>query len=173
MLISEDNVFGTDEEDARRRDFTLNGLFYDVGLGEVIDYVSGRLDLAARTIRTIGNPEIRLREDPVRLLRAVRFAAKLDFEIEPETWSAMRHSVAELSRCAPARVFEETLRLLRSGVNMRLTAGDTVAARRRRPAHPVALGRKLSRAIPAHRSRSPLRRAGGHGRADRGRPPHR
>ena len=119
LLISEDNVFGTAEEDARRRDFTINGLFYDVGLGEVIDYVSGRGDLETRTIRTIGTPEIRLREDPVRLLRAVRFAAKLDLNIDPETWTAMQHSVGELARCAPARVFEETLRLLRSGAARR------------------------------------------------------
>ena len=119
LLISEDNVFGTAEEDARRRDFTVNGLFYDVGLGEVIDYVSGRGDLEARTIRTIGTSEIRLREDPVRLLRAVRFAAKLDFQIDPETWAAMQRYVGELARCAPARVFEETLRLLRSGASRR------------------------------------------------------
>ena len=119
LLISEDNVFGTDEEDARRRDFTVNGLFYDVGLGEVIDYVNGRIDLETRTMRTIGTPEIRLREDPVRLLRAIRFAAKLDFQIEKETWGAMQRQVGELARCAPARVLEETLRLLRSGASRR------------------------------------------------------
>jgi poly(A) polymerase len=119
LLISEDNVFGTAEEDARRRDFTINGLFYDVALGEVIDYVGGRADLEARVIRTIGPPDIRIREDPVRILRAIRFAAKLELQIEPATWEAMKTHVAELSRCAPARVFEEILRLLRSGGSRR------------------------------------------------------
>ncbi len=130
LLISEDNVFGTAEEDARRRDFTINGLFYDVGLGEVIDYVSGRSDLATRTIRTIGTPEIRLREDPVRLLRAVRFAAKLDLIIDPETWTAMQHGgrTGELAcyRCRRA-FFEETLRLLHCGQGPR-AAGSAPAA---------------------------------------------
>jgi len=119
LLISEDNVFGTAEEDARRRDFTINGLFYDVALGEVIDYVGGRTDLAARVIRTIGSPAIRIREDPVRILRAIRFAAKLELQIEPGTWEAMKAHASELSRCAPARVFEEILRLLRSGASRR------------------------------------------------------
>jgi poly(A) polymerase len=119
LLISEDNVFGTAEEDARRRDFTINGLFYDVALGEVIDFVGGRADLTARVIRTIGPPDIRIREDPVRILRAIRFAAKLELDIEPATLEAMRMHVAELSRCSPARVFEEILRLLRSGASRR------------------------------------------------------
>ncbi len=119
LLIAEDNVFGTDEEDARRRDFTVNGLFYDVSLEQTIDYVGGRADLEARTIRTIGNPEIRMREDPVRVLRAIRFAARLGFEIEPATAEAMRIHAKDLSRCAPARVLEETLRLLRCGHSSR------------------------------------------------------
>jgi poly(A) polymerase len=119
LLISEDNVFGTAEEDARRRDFTVNGLFYDIGLGEVIDYVGGRADLQARNIRTIGIPEVRIREDPVRVLRAFRFAAKLGFEFDPATAEAMRIHSADLVRCAPARVLEETLRLLRCGASKR------------------------------------------------------
>jgi poly(A) polymerase len=122
LLISEDNVFGTAEEDARRRDFTVNGLFYDVTLGEVIDYVGGRADLEARVIRTIGPPDIRIREDPVRVLRAIRFASKLELQIEPGTWEAMKAHVSELARCAPARVFEEILRLLRSGASQRAIA---------------------------------------------------
>ncbi len=119
LLISEDNVFGTAEEDARRRDFTINGLFYDVTLGEVIDFVGGRADLEARVIRTIGPPDIRIREDPVRILRAIRFCAKLELAIEPATLAAMKANVTELSRCSPARVFEEILRLLRSGASRR------------------------------------------------------
>ena len=104
LLITEDNVFGTAEQDARRRDFTINGLFYDVASGRVIDYVRGRRDLQEEWIRTIGDPEIRIREDPVRILRAVRFACRLHFEIEPCTYAALEGAVEDLPRCAPARV---------------------------------------------------------------------
>jgi poly(A) polymerase len=117
LLITRDNVFGTAEEDARRRDFTVNGLFYDIRLGRVIDFVGGRKDLEARVIRTIGNPEIRMREDPVRLLRAVRFAARIGFDIDPQTYAAMEGAVEDLPRCAPARVLEEVFRLLRGGTS--------------------------------------------------------
>jgi poly(A) polymerase len=113
LLITRDNVFGTAEEDAVRRDFTVNGLFYDVFSGEVIDYVGGRADLEARRIATIGDPEIRMREDPVRALRAVRFAARLGFAIDPECFAAMRRHAGELARCAPPRVLEETFKILR------------------------------------------------------------
>jgi poly(A) polymerase len=113
LLITRDNVFGTAEEDARRRDFTVNGLFYDPFQGEVIDYVGGRADLEAHRISTIGDPEIRMREDPVRALRAVRFAARLGFTIEPEVFEAMRRHAGELARCAPPRVLEETFKILR------------------------------------------------------------
>ncbi|HEY7725091.1 MAG TPA: polynucleotide adenylyltransferase PcnB [Anaeromyxobacteraceae bacterium] len=119
LLITRDNVFGTAEEDARRRDFTVNGLFYDVFTGEVLDYVGGRADLEARRIATIGDPEVRMREDPVRALRAVRFAARLGFAIEPETFAAMRRHAAELSRCAPPRVLEEIFKILRCGGSAR------------------------------------------------------
>jgi len=113
LLITRDNVFGTAEEDARRRDFTVNGLFYDPFLGEVIDYVGGRDDLEAHRISTIGDPEIRMREDPVRALRAIRFAARLGFTIEPEVFEAMRRHASELARCAPPRVLEEIFKILR------------------------------------------------------------
>ena len=119
LLITEDNVFGTAEQDARRRDFTINGLFYDVTLGKVIDYVNGLADLKGRVVRTIGDPEVRLREDPVRILRAVRFAARLDFELDPATYAAMEGSVEDLPRCAPARLLEESFRVLRSGAARR------------------------------------------------------
>src|SRR5512138_1208722 len=119
LLITRDNVFGTAEEDAVRRDFTVNGLFYDVAQGEVIDYVGGRADLEARRIATIGDPEIRMREDPVRALRAVRFAARLGFIISPDTFEAMRRHASELARCAPARVLEETFKILRCGGSAR------------------------------------------------------
>lgn len=116
LLITHDNVFGTAEQDARRRDFTMNGLFYDVAEGQVIDYVRGRRDIDERYIRTIGDPEIRMREDPVRILRAVRFAAKLGLDIESRTYAAMEGAVEDLPRCAPARLLEETFRLIRGGV---------------------------------------------------------
>jgi poly(A) polymerase len=113
LLITRDNVFGTAEEDAVRRDFTVNGLFYDVASGEVIDYVGGRADLESHRIHTIGDPEVRIREDPVRSLRAVRFAARLGFTIAPDTFEAMRRHAGELDRCAPARVLEEIFKILR------------------------------------------------------------
>lgn len=115
LLVTDDNQFGTAEEDAKRRDFTINGLFYDVVEGKVIDYVGGRDDLRLRQLRTIGDPEIRFREDPVRGLRAARIAAKLGFGIETKTFAAMVHHAGELPRCAPARVLDETMKLLRSG----------------------------------------------------------
>ncbi len=116
LLITHDNVFGTAEQDARRRDFTINGLFYDVTEGRVIDYVRGLRDLDEYYIRTIGDPEIRMREDPVRILRAVRFASKLGLDIESRTYAAMEGAVEDLARCAPARLLEETFRLIRGGV---------------------------------------------------------
>ncbi len=119
LLIRHDNVFGSAEEDARRRDFTINGLFYDVDEGRVIDYVGGKEDLRARLVRTIGNPDVRMREDPVRILRAIRFAAKCAFELEANTRAAMTAHVHEIPRCAPPRVLEEVLKLLRSGASRR------------------------------------------------------
>lgn len=115
LLISDDNVFGTDEQDARRRDFTVNGLFYDVKSGKVLDYVRGLRDLNERLIRTIGDPEIRMREDPVRILRAVRFACRLGLDIESRTYAAMEGAVEDLPRCAPPRLLEDTFRLIRGG----------------------------------------------------------
>lgn len=117
VFITQDNVFGTALEDARRRDFTINGLFYDAADGKVTDYVNGLRDLALGEIRTIGDPELRLREDPVRLLRAVRFACKLDFQIESRTYAAMEGAVEDLTRCSPPRLLEETFRLIRGGVS--------------------------------------------------------
>src|SRR5204863_193922 len=119
LLIRHDNVFGNAEEDARRRDFTINGLFYDVDEGRVIDYVSGKDDLRARLVHTIGDPDVRMREDPIRILRAIRFAAKCAFDLEPETLAAMKAHVQEIPRCAPPRVLEEVLKLVRSGASRR------------------------------------------------------
>lgn len=119
LLIRRDNVFGTEEEDARRRDFTINGLFFDVDTAQVIDHVGGIPDLEARLVRTIGDPDIRFREDPVRILRAVKFAARCDLTIEAETYQRMMEHKAELAKCAQARVTEEFYRLLRAGAARR------------------------------------------------------
>ncbi len=119
LLIRRDNVFGTETEDARRRDFTINGLFYDVEREEVIDHVGGLADLDARLIRTIGDPDIRFQEDPVRMLRAIKFAARLGFGFEPATWRALLRWRSEISKCAPPRLLEEVHRLLRGGAARR------------------------------------------------------
>jgi poly(A) polymerase len=119
LLIRHDNVFGSAEEDARRRDFTINGLFYDPDDGKVVDHVGGKDDLGQKRVRTIGNPDVRMREDPVRILRAIRFAAKCGLELEAETLAAMQTHVAEIPRCAPPRVLEELLKLARSGAARR------------------------------------------------------
>jgi poly(A) polymerase len=115
LLITQDNVWGNAVQDARRRDFTVNGLFYDPVAGRVIDHVGGVRDLQKNEIRTIGDPEVRMREDPVRILRAVRFAAKLGLDIEPRTYAAMEGAVEDLPRCSAPRLLEETFRLIRTG----------------------------------------------------------
>ncbi|HVZ87420.1 MAG TPA: polynucleotide adenylyltransferase PcnB [Polyangia bacterium] len=119
LLIRRDNVFGTPEQDARRRDFTINGLFYDTKTEQVIDHVNGMVDLEARVVRTIGDPDIRFREDPIRILRAVKFAARCDLTIEPETYRRMMEHRNEIAKCAQARVSEEFYRLLRGGAAKR------------------------------------------------------
>jgi poly(A) polymerase len=119
LLIRRDNVFGTETEDARRRDFTINGLFYDVEREEVIDHVGGLADLDSKLVRTIGDADIRFQEDPVRILRAIKFAARLDFGFEPGTWSALLRWRGEISKCAPPRLLEEIHRLMRGGAARR------------------------------------------------------
>lgn len=111
LLHYRDNTFGSPEEDALRRDFTVNGLFYDIASFRVIDYVGGLADLQARSIRCIGDPDIRLREDPVRMLRAARFAGRLGFTIEPNTHRAILDHHAELALASRARLLEEIYRL--------------------------------------------------------------
>lgn len=113
--IVRDNVFGTIEEDAIRRDFSVNGLYWDVADGSVVDYVGGLADIESRVFRLIGDPLVRCEEDPVRVLRAVRLAAKLDFSIEPATHAAMRRVSPELGKTAPARLFDEVLKLFQGG----------------------------------------------------------
>ncbi len=115
LLITEDNTYGTAIEDARRRDFTVNGLFLDPSQEHILDWVGGLEDLEAGLLRTIGDPWVRIPEDPVRILRAIKFATRLGFRIEQDTWDAMCDHASDLERSAPPRVLEEILRLLRSG----------------------------------------------------------
>jgi poly(A) polymerase len=115
LLIRHDNVFGEPHEDAIRRDFTINGLFYDLEREEVIDYVGGMTDLERRVVRTIGEPDVRFREDPIRMLRAIKFSARCDLGLSPEVYDAIIDNRQELEKSAPPRVLEEVLRLLRGG----------------------------------------------------------
>lgn len=115
LLIRHDNVFGEPHEDALRRDFTINGLFFDTEDRTVIDYVGGMADVQHRVVRTIGAPDVRFREDPVRILRAIKFSARLDLGIDPEVYDAMVAQRGELARAARPRLLEEILRLLRGG----------------------------------------------------------
>lgn len=119
LLIRHDNAFGEPHEDALRRDFTINGLFYDLERDEVIDYVGGVPDVRARMVRTIGDPAIRFREDPIRILRAIKFCARLDVGIHPDMYDAMIDQRQTVSRASPPRTFEEILRLLRCGAAQR------------------------------------------------------
>jgi poly(A) polymerase len=114
-LIHRDNTFGTPEEDAFRRDFTINALFYDIGSFSIIDYVNGLEDLKAEVIRSIGDPAVRFLEDPVRMLRAVVLAARLDFEVDEPILDAIETFRHEIGRAAPARMLEEFFKILRSG----------------------------------------------------------
>ena len=118
-LIRRDNTFGTPEEDAFRRDFTVNALFYDIANFSVIDWVGGLGDLEARVIRTIGDPGVRFREDPVRMLRAVALAARLDFHVDPDTAEAIRFLRGEIVRSSFARILEEFYKILRQGQSRR------------------------------------------------------
>jgi poly(A) polymerase len=113
--VLRDNVFGTQEEDARRRDFTINALYFDPATEEIVDYHGGLADLKKRVLRMIGDPTTRFREDPVRMLRAVRLAAKLGLSIESGTRSPIRRLAPLIEHVPPARVFDEMLKLLMSG----------------------------------------------------------
>jgi len=114
-MILRDNVFGTPEEDALRRDFTVNALFYNIADFSVIDYVNGMEDLRKGMIRLIGDPATRFTEDPVRMVRAVRFAAMLGFEIEENTYRALLELKDKVALASPARMYEEILKLFLLG----------------------------------------------------------
>jgi poly(A) polymerase len=113
--ILRDNIYGSIEADVWRRDFTANALYYSVDDFSLWDFTGGAEDVRARRLRLIGEPEARYREDPVRMLRAIRFAAKLDFQMAPETEAPIRDLAYLLDGVPPARLFDETLKLFLSG----------------------------------------------------------
>ncbi len=116
-LIVRDNIWGSEEEDVLRRDFTINGLFYDPETQEIIDYVEGYTDLEKRILRTIGNPEVRFIQDPVRMIRLIKFCARFHFEVEPSTFRALTDLKEEILKSSSARILEELLRMLESGAS--------------------------------------------------------
>ena len=166
-LIHHDNTFGTPEEDAFRRDFTINALFYDIATFSVIDYVGGLEDLRAGVVRSIGDPDVRFHEDPVRMLRAIALAARLDFTIDPPLARRDPARTATRSRSSsPPRLLEEYYKILRAGsaektfraladvgllepISTELHRGATDAA--------VAVARRARRVPPAGSSRRPTR----------------
>ena len=113
--VLRDSTFGEQHEDAARRDFTINAMYYDPATRSVLDYHNGIADIRSRTLRIIGAPEARFREDPVRLLRVVRFAAKLGFVIDPSTREPIQIMAPLINNVPAARVFDEMLKLLLSG----------------------------------------------------------
>ncbi len=115
LLIRSDNVFGVASEDAARRDFTINALFYDLEAGQILDWCGGLADIQSRVVNTIGEPHVRFREDPVRILRALKFAGRLDLGIAPDCYDAIVTCRDALELAARPRLAEEVLRLLRGG----------------------------------------------------------
>ena len=121
-VIVRDNVYGTPEQDALRRDFTVNALFYNIADFSLIDYVNGLADIRDRLLRSIGDPLRRYVEDPVRMIRAVRFAAALKLEMETRTYDAIAACRDHLALAAPARLYEEVLKLFACGQAARVYA---------------------------------------------------
>lgn len=114
-LIVHDNVWGSAESDALRRDFTINGLYYDANSRQIIDYCGGFHDLNAGLLRVIGNPDVRFRQDPVRMVRALKFRARFGFDIEESALAALHRCYRDITKSSPARLLEEMLRMLESG----------------------------------------------------------
>ncbi|MCG9683774.1 polynucleotide adenylyltransferase PcnB [Vibrio sp. Isolate23] len=117
-MLLRDNVYGTIDEDAERRDFTINAMYYNIADYAIHDYAGGNEDLEDRLVRLIGDPETRYREDPVRMLRAIRFAVKLDFDIEEDTAAPIEEMSSLLGDIPSARLYEESLKMLQSGYGL-------------------------------------------------------
>lgn len=113
--VANDNIYGTEQTDALRRDLTINGLFLDVSTMQVIDYVEGMHDLQQGTIRIIGDPDVRFAEDPVRMLRAVRHSARNGFHIESQCWDSILRNAQLITQCSQVRVFDEIRKDVNSG----------------------------------------------------------
>ena len=116
-LIVRDNIWGSEEEDVLRRDFTINGLFYDPETQEIIDYVDGYKDIEKRILRTIGKPEVRFIQDPVRMIRLIKFCARFELTIAKPTFEALLKCKQEILKSSSARILEELLRMLESGAS--------------------------------------------------------
>ncbi len=114
-LIIRDNVWGSEEEDVTRRDFTINGLFYDPSTQTIIDYVNGYPDIQKKLLRTIGQPFVRFKQDPVRMIRLLKFQARFGLEVNPDAHIALLECRSEIVKSSPARILEELLRMLESG----------------------------------------------------------
>ena len=114
-MLLRDNVFGSIDDDAARRDFTINALYYHPTDNTIYDYANGLVDIENRVLRVIGDPLTRYREDPVRMLRAARFCARLDFQLDPESTAIIPPSAELLAAVSPARLFDETLKLFMAG----------------------------------------------------------
>jgi poly(A) polymerase len=146
-----DNTFGTPEEDAFRRDFTVNALFYDIGTYSVIDYTGGLEDLQRRVIRCIGDPAVRFQEDPVRMLRAIVLAARLGFGIESPIYEAIGEHRGAIEKSAQARLIEEYYKILRSGSSAEAfrSLGDTGLLQYITPEVPAGLSDELDASLGA------------------------
>ncbi len=116
-LIVHDNIWGSPEEDALRRDFTINGLFYDPLDHKIIDYVGGFEDLKEHCLRAIGDPTLRFKQDPVRMIRMLKFRARFGFNVDPKALEALDGCREEIKKSSPARVLEEIFRMLESGAS--------------------------------------------------------
>jgi poly(A) polymerase len=159
LLIRRDNTFGTPEEDAFRRDFTINALFYDIATFSIIDYVGGLRDLHERVIRAIGDPDERFLEDPVRMLRAVAFAERLGFTLDPPVEEAIVRNRGEIARSSTARLIEEYYKILRTGASAsvfrtaaRLGLFEAITPDLQNAAHGEEVWRSLER-LDAYRRR--------------------
>ncbi|GAK83552.1 poly(A) polymerase [Vibrio ponticus] len=117
-MLLRDNVYGSVDEDAERRDFTINAMYYSIANYAIHDYAGGIEDLEDKLIRLIGDPETRYREDPVRMLRAIRFAVKLDFDIEEDTAAPIEELSHLLKEIPAARLYEESLKMLQTGYGL-------------------------------------------------------
>ncbi len=116
-LITKDDLWGSPEEDVLRRDFTINGLFYDPSEESIIDYTGGVSDLRNRYLRTIGDPTVRFRQDPVRMLRLLKILSRFSFDVDPKTLDALQECRWEIVKSSPVRVFEEMIKVLGSGAS--------------------------------------------------------